>query len=328
MVSVEGYDIIGDVHGYADKLEGLLRELGYQKQHDVFRHPARQAIFVGDLIDRGPQQIETITIVRDMVDDGAAQIVMGNHEFNAISYRTPDPTRPDDFMRSHAGAKGGDHFAQHEAFLAQISDDRLRAECVQWFTTLPMWLELPGIRIVHACWHQESIEALKLRLGNTSTIDDQFIIEANTKGTAAYTAVETVLKGPEVDLADPQLALDPVPSFRDKEGIRRTSARIRWWDTSATTLRDIALIPDTATDLEGFPLPNRTIDAADKYRYLDATPVVFGHYWWNGTPRVASNRTACVDYSVGKGGPMVAYRRSGELELRSDHFVSFDEVGR
>jgi hypothetical protein len=51
-------------------------------------HPDRQAIFVGDLIDRGPRQVESVEIVRSMVDAGAAQIAMGNHEFNAIAYAT------------------------------------------------------------------------------------------------------------------------------------------------------------------------------------------------------------------------------------------------
>ena len=83
-----GYDVIGDVHGQADKLERLLRQLGYmetpQPQHprgqSLWSHPDRQAIFIGDLIDRGPAQIRTVDLVRAMVDAGAAQMVLGNHE--------------------------------------------------------------------------------------------------------------------------------------------------------------------------------------------------------------------------------------------------------
>jgi hypothetical protein len=51
---VSGYDFIGDVHGNAEKLEGLLRQLGYIEEAGAFRHLDRLAIFVGDLIDRGP----------------------------------------------------------------------------------------------------------------------------------------------------------------------------------------------------------------------------------------------------------------------------------
>ena len=86
------YDIIGDVHGSATKLKALLGELGYRKDGSgVYRHPDRTAVFVGDLIDRGKEQLEVLQLVKPMVDAGSAQIVMGNHEFNAICWATEDP---------------------------------------------------------------------------------------------------------------------------------------------------------------------------------------------------------------------------------------------
>ena len=48
-----------------------------------YRHPDRQAIFVGDLIDRGDEQLQVLQIAKDMVDAGSAQIVMGNHELRS-----------------------------------------------------------------------------------------------------------------------------------------------------------------------------------------------------------------------------------------------------
>ena len=80
------YDVIGDVHGHADRLTGLLRTMGYAETNGAWRCTGRQAIFIGDLIDRGTQQLETIDIARRMVDAGSAQITLGNHEFNAIAY--------------------------------------------------------------------------------------------------------------------------------------------------------------------------------------------------------------------------------------------------
>lgn len=71
------YDLIGDIHGHADALLQLLRQLGYSKQKGVYRHPERQVIFLGDFIDRGPQIRETLEIVRPMIDAGAALAVMG-----------------------------------------------------------------------------------------------------------------------------------------------------------------------------------------------------------------------------------------------------------
>ena len=44
------YDIIGDIHGHASRLERLLERMGYERDADSWRHPDRQAIFVGDFI--------------------------------------------------------------------------------------------------------------------------------------------------------------------------------------------------------------------------------------------------------------------------------------
>ena len=87
------FDIIGDVHGCGDELEQLLEKLGYERLTgsmfdpatpwgDVsYRHPAgRKAFFVGDLVDRGPRVLNVLRIVRNMVTNGDALCVPGNHD--------------------------------------------------------------------------------------------------------------------------------------------------------------------------------------------------------------------------------------------------------
>lgn len=87
------FDIIGDVHGCADELERLLTALGYVSNGNsdgvwsgpVYCHPqGRKAIFVGDLVDRGPRVIDTVKIVRNMVDTGNAFCVPGNHDVKLV----------------------------------------------------------------------------------------------------------------------------------------------------------------------------------------------------------------------------------------------------
>lgn len=90
------YDVIGDIHGQFDKLQALLRCMGYEQRRGAWRHPSRTAVFVGDFIDRGPHGVETVQAVRAMVDSGAALAVMGNHELNAIAWHTPDVRNPGD----------------------------------------------------------------------------------------------------------------------------------------------------------------------------------------------------------------------------------------
>jgi len=87
------FDIIGDVHGCFDELSALLGELGYQidvseensgRRYHV-THPARRRIvFLGDLVDRGPRIPDCLRLAMDMVEDGAALCVPGNHEVKLL----------------------------------------------------------------------------------------------------------------------------------------------------------------------------------------------------------------------------------------------------
>jgi protein phosphatase len=76
------FDIIGDVHGCCDELEQLLLQLGYERNGDgPWTHPGgRKAIFVGDLVDRGPRIVDTLKTVMSMSAAGTALSVPGNHD--------------------------------------------------------------------------------------------------------------------------------------------------------------------------------------------------------------------------------------------------------
>ncbi|MGH2442659.1 MAG: polynucleotide kinase-phosphatase, partial [Chloroflexota bacterium] len=88
------FDIIGDIHGCATELTELLESLGYRAETTagagtswetaLYRHPeGRQAIFIGDLVDRGPRIVDTLRTVRAMVGDGAL-CVPGNHDMKLL----------------------------------------------------------------------------------------------------------------------------------------------------------------------------------------------------------------------------------------------------
>jgi protein phosphatase len=76
------FDIVGDVHGCFDEMTQLLSQLGYkQNEAGVYQHPeGRKAVFVGDLVDRGPKIPEVVRLVKGMVDSGFAFCVPGNHD--------------------------------------------------------------------------------------------------------------------------------------------------------------------------------------------------------------------------------------------------------
>jgi protein phosphatase len=81
------FDIIGDVHGCIDELLELLRLLGWQVDGDCPTHPdGRKAVFIGDLIDRGPNSVGVVQLARRMVEAGVAYAVIGNHDEKLIRY--------------------------------------------------------------------------------------------------------------------------------------------------------------------------------------------------------------------------------------------------
>lgn len=91
------FDIFGDLHGCADELRALLEQTGWERfalpDHDAtwgdecWRHPAgRRAIFLGDLVDRGPHVLDTVRIVRNMVTAGTAFCVAGNHDVKFVRW--------------------------------------------------------------------------------------------------------------------------------------------------------------------------------------------------------------------------------------------------
>src|SRR5690606_29120708 len=133
------YDVIGNIHGYADALKRLLTKMGYRRCDGVWQHPERKVVFLGDFIDRGPQQVETLEIALDMVENGTALAVMGNHEFNAVAFATPHPDKPGEYLRPHTEK----NLRQHEAFLAQIGkDESLYRRVISRFKALPLYLDL------------------------------------------------------------------------------------------------------------------------------------------------------------------------------------------
>lgn len=304
-------DIIGDIHGHADQLEALLSALGYRHVAGAYRHPTRTAIFVGDFVDRGPGQLRTLQTVRAMTDAGSARAVMGNHEFNAISWATLDPLDESARLRHRHGQAGAKNRRQHEAFLAEVVEDSgAHRSWVDWFRSLPLWIEDPDLRVVHACWSPRDVERIRPLLDDRNRLTPAALVAANRRGLSEYEAVETLLKGKEVDLP-------PGYSFHDKDGHERRAIRTRWWRQDLRTYREAYIgpsgvnIPDLALpDGEAVPEPDR--------------PTFIGHYWLDPRepPAPLSARVACVDFSVARGGPLVAYRFDGELELAPANFVA------
>ena len=311
---MQAYDIIGDIHGCNNTLLKLLSELGYEAaDDDIHAHPDRKVIFLGDFIDRGPGQREVIEIVRGMIYSGSALSVMGNHEYNAIAYATVD-----EVSGTHLRPHSDKNRKQHEAFLDVYEhDEDAYAEVIEWFKTLPLWLNLGEIRIIHACWDKEFIEKVLHYQDGDSLLGDRLLRASCDIHSWQFEAIETMLKGKEIKLPEDI-------HFHDKDGHIRRTMRVRWWDRFAKTYKQAFFGPEHAST----HIPDDEIsgDYIIDYSHEEA-PVFLGHYWMEGTPELLAPNIACTDYSVAKpGGKLVAYRWDGEQRLDNERFVAVDRI--
>lgn len=309
-----GYDIIGDIHGQAKELIALLIKMGYQQdKNGLFKHSQRKVIFLGDFVDRGLEQKKTIDIVKPMIESGNALSVMGNHEFNAIAYYLKDK-ETGDYLRKHTVTNK----KQHQAFLDEFADDaELYKSTIEWFMTLPLWLDMKDFKVVHACWDPGSIERIKDELDGRPYLSQDLMVKASSEKCWEFEAIETLLKGKEIPLKAGF-------SFKDKDGNPRHNIRVRWWDQLAKTYKAAFMGPESALT----HIPDDEIEGDHLINYSHNEPPVFlGHYWMTGEPKPLADNIACVDFSVAHpDGKLVAYRWDGEKTLTSDKFISVDRV--
>ena len=292
-------DIIPDIHGQADKLRLALQNLGWRRNGTTWQHPEpnRQIVFLGDFIDRGPENAAVIRIVRELMDGGRAQALMGNHELNALHYHTADPETGAPLRVHDQG-----NFDQHENFLKEFPlGAKHTKDVLNWMRGLPLFIETGDFRAVHAAWIQPAIDDLRHQTV-TGILSEEQLIRSGRKDDPLYDLVEAVAKGPEARLPHPH-------SFQDKSGRVRHHVRLKWWGHCAQNWRQVAMSVPDINHLPDAPVP---YDLLKTIYPLDDKPVFFGHYWMSGPPECHSTNALCLDYSAGTDGPIVTYAYSAE----------------
>ncbi|MCL2662758.1 MAG: polynucleotide kinase-phosphatase [Oscillospiraceae bacterium] len=114
-------DIIGDIHGCYDELCTLLEKLGYsveKKKHLATPPEGRKAVFLGDLCDRGPDNIGVLKLVMNMMQAGEAYCVRGNHDAKLLK-----KLRGSNVQLTHGLAGTVEQLStQSEEFVAEVKD--------------------------------------------------------------------------------------------------------------------------------------------------------------------------------------------------------------
>jgi hypothetical protein len=317
-------DVVGDVHGEIDALEDLLHVLGYRGRGD---HPAgRRLVFIGDLCDRGPDSPGVIRRVREMVEAGTAQCLLGNHEINVM-------------RGSRKEANGwfyeNDHDRQSRRFESSkpAAGDVEREEILAFLRSLPLVLERPDLRLVHACWSDERIAEARETAGFSNAVElyrhYAALAEARAQASGLATEAGALLDHYRERLVDRSQPVPMLEAVAERDLAYQMSNPVRVL-TSGIERRAH----------EPFYMAGkwRMVERVEWWKtYAADTPVLFGHYWRWPTPEagrrygryahdVFERRAAnewlgprdsafCIDYSVGA-------RYAERLSYPGEPFVS------
>ena len=180
--SAEGpFDVLGDVHGMIQTLDAMLEELGYRWTGTRWHHgEGRQLVALGDLLDRGPDPLACVERIAALAADGCAQMVLGNHELNALHYV--------EGLRENSEKNR----AQFETTLVQIEADPARWDRARAFIeSCPTHLLLDAgrLRVVHAYWDDAALARMP------RCLDSRAKLEASAPGGSSRMSLNCASRG-------------------------------------------------------------------------------------------------------------------------------------
>lgn len=308
-MTVHHYDIIGDVHGFATLLKKLLAAMGYSKTDGAWKHPHRTAIFVGDLINHGPEIRETLQIVRAMTDEGSAKVILGNHEYSAILYHIKD--------------SNGMFLSRHIARNRNILQSTLSAfkgykeewpDYLKWFRTWPFFIDLGKIRIAHAYWNDKEMQYLSEFIP-PGKLKKSFLRSIHEEQHPAAAIIYKTLKGLEFQ-CPPDLIL------KCSKGVSRKVFRMNWWESpEKKSFRQLSF--GNKFILPEYTVPSEITPSFEPYGPENPI-VIMGHYCLSQGATILQSNVCCVDSCVVTTKKMSAYRWNGESVLKSEHLLTVE----
>ena len=273
-------DIVGDIHGEFDALCTLLGHLGYDDQGS---HPeGRSLVFVGDFCDRGPNSPAVFALAKRLITSGKAVAVLGNHEINLLRN---DPKDGSGWFFDERQQRDQDKYAPF--FRPTIA---ARNEILDLVSTLPIALEREDLRVVHAAWLDEPINAARqLPMGSVRQAYDEWeqLAQHKAQSTDLAQRMQAELSQWGRDLED----RNHKPPFLHAQAEHESNKQM---------LNPLKVLTSGVERKGSAPF-----FASGKWRFVERvgwwddyaqiTPVVVGHYWRRVTP---------IDRSaVGKGDP-------------------------
>ncbi len=262
-----GIDVFGDVHGHLGPLLRTAEALGYDTNQGWSHPDARAPVFLGDLVDRGPDSIGVVELVRGLMERGDALCLMGNHEYNLLEW----------WFAPHAQRRSKERTSNAQTRRQILAVPDRWASALAFLARLPIAIDLPQVRLVHSCWHTSSVRMLRATLTPTGS-------ETVSDGRAAWLQPYIIIgspfdeRGPRPDL--PRWGVDGSHATRHEVLMKG--------------LESAALGPVTDAEGRQWPLARLPWWQTDTPEIDTSKRTVFGHYW-NIPPAGADGPAAPVE---------------------------------
>ncbi len=257
-------DIIGDIHGEYEALKSLTALLGYDA--DGLHTDGRRLVFVGDFCDRGPDSPAVLAWVERLVRAGRAHAVLGNHELNLLR---GDPKDGSGWYFDSRSERDDPKYAPY-ARCDEVERSRIHA----FLDSLPIALERADLRVVHAAWISESVEALRDEpVGSLVAVfrEQERALEATAEFMDLAQRMQEEQRVHAADLANP----DSAPHFM---------AALADYSVLKQMTNPLKVLTSGVEQVSGTPFySGGSWRFAERAKWWDAynerIPVVIGHYW-------------------------------------------------
>ncbi len=291
-------DIVGDVHGEIEALLALLHRLGVNPDR---RTAARPVVFVGDLVDRGPDSVAVVELVAELRDARIAYCIAGNHELNVLANKRKEGNAWYYGEHEHAQIDG-----QHVPVPSRPATPSEREHIRTFLADLPVVLERPDLRVVHACWKPE-LGRLLPEQGDIATLMEERAGEI--KHDLAARGVDDRAAEERAEFAD--LTVESVKPTRYLHAVAEAESAHQ----SRNPIKVLTSGPELPCAEHFFTGGKWRFVARERWWAAPAErTTVIGHYWrrrggkivgkpdlWDTLgPWTWANNVYCVDYSVGR----------------------------
>lgn len=301
------YDIIGDIHGNAGLLKALLLKLGYSKVNGFYKHPARKAVFLGDLINKGKEVRKTLKIVRRMVENQSAYSILGNNDYHAICYYTKSASGR--FLLNHNSRTRTLFYSTNKSYKGKC--EKLYQD-IEWLKRQPLFLDFGHFRVVHACWDKKLIKFLKENYPGHLK-DESFLLKSVIAGTQESRVVDVLLNGPRIHIGHNVKVLNSNQK-------QVADIPVKWWlNPAGQNLKQVSL--------GNFIFSESRLVNPKEFKLFSEYPLIkkplfIGHYCLRGFTGILQENISCVDFCCYRTGRLACYRWSGEKVLEVKNIVT------